>query len=77
MSLITPNRLKLGQKNDRSPSGCLRITSDSSKILETNQNIDLLMSKTYQYGMAISVQTSSDGVIHKSEGKVSKRKQKR
>ena len=39
MDLITPNRLKLGRNNDRSLSGCVKITSDSKKILETNQNI--------------------------------------
>ena len=26
MDLITPNRLKLGQNNDRSPNGCVKIT---------------------------------------------------
>ena len=105
MDLITPNRLKLGRNNDRSPSGCINITSDSKKILETNQNIfnawfenwllpqvpntmhqpkwcrteydlkegdvvlflkqDSLLSKTYQYGMVVSVQQSSDDVIRK------------
>ena len=39
MDLITPNRLKLGQNNDRSPSGCVKIISDSKKILKTKQNI--------------------------------------
>ena len=39
IDLITPNRLKLGRNNDRSPNGCVKITSDSKKILETNQNI--------------------------------------
>ena len=39
MDLITPNRLKLGRNNDRSPSECVKITSDLKKILKTNQNI--------------------------------------
>ena len=39
MYLNTPIRLKLGQTNDRSPSGCVKIVSDLKKILETNQNI--------------------------------------
>ena len=39
MYLNTPIRLKLGQTNDRSPSGCVKIISDLKKILETNQNI--------------------------------------
>ena len=39
MNLITPNRLELGRNNDRSPSGCVKISSDSKKILETNQSI--------------------------------------
>ena len=83
----------------------MEITSDSKKILETNQNIfntwfknwllshvpnimhqpkwfrteynlkegdvdlflkqDSLLSKTYQYGMVVSVQQSSDGIIRK------------
>ena len=29
IDLITPNRLKLGRNNDKSPSGCVKITSDS------------------------------------------------
>ena len=39
IDLITPNRLKLGRSNDKSPSGCVKLTSDSKKILETNRNI--------------------------------------
>ena len=105
IDLITPNRLKLGWNDNRSPSGFVEITSDSKKILETNQNIfntwfknwllshvpnimhqpkwfrteynlkegdvdlflkqDSLLSKTYQYGMVVSVQQSSDGIIRK------------
>ena len=105
MDLIAPNRLMLGRNNDRSPSGCVKIASDSKKILETNQNIfntwfenwllshvpnimhqpkwfrteydlkegdvdlflkqDSLLTKTYQYGIVVSVQQSSDGVISK------------
>ena len=105
MDLIAPNRLKLGRNNDRCPSGCVKIASDSKKILEKNQNIfnawfknwllshvpnimhqskwfrteynlkegdvdlflkqDSLLTKTYQYGIVISVQQSSDGMISK------------
>ena len=39
IDLITPNRLKLGRNNDRGPAGCVKITSDSKKILKTDQNI--------------------------------------
>ena len=39
MDLITPNRLKLGQNNDRSPNGYVKITSDLKKIFKTNQSI--------------------------------------
>ena len=39
IDLIRPNRLKLGRSNDRSSKGCVKTTSDSKKILETNQNI--------------------------------------
>ena len=40
IDLITPRlKLKLGRNNDRSPSGCVKITSDSKKIVETSQNI--------------------------------------
>ena len=49
MDLITPNRLKLGRNNDRSPSGCVKITSDSKKILKTNQNILNTGSKTRSF----------------------------
>ena len=37
--LITPNRLKLGRNNDRSPVGALRVTSDPQKIIQTNKMI--------------------------------------
>ena len=39
MYLNTSIKLKLGQTNDRSPSGCVKIISDLKKIHETNQNI--------------------------------------
>ena len=39
MDLITPNRLKLGQTNERGPNGCVKITLNLKKILKTNQNI--------------------------------------
>ena len=39
MYLIIPNRLKSGRNNERSPTGCVKITLDSKKILEINQNI--------------------------------------
>ena len=37
--LITPNRLKLGRNNDRSPIGTLSVTSDPQKIIHSNQQI--------------------------------------
>ena len=37
--LITPNRLKMGRNNDRSPVGTLRITSDPQKIMQSNKLI--------------------------------------
>ena len=37
--LITPNRLKLGRNNDRSPSGVLQVTSDPSRIFHANKLI--------------------------------------
>ena len=39
MDLITPNRLKLGRNNNRSPVGNLVITGNPSKILESNERI--------------------------------------
>jgi len=39
MDLITPNRLKLGRNNDRSPAGPLEVTKSFSKILNTNIEI--------------------------------------
>ena len=38
-NLITPNRLKLGRNNSRSPSGALSLTSDPHKIIESNKKI--------------------------------------
>ena len=37
--LITPNRLKMGRNNDRSPVGTLDVTSDPQKILHSNKVI--------------------------------------
>ena len=37
--IITPNRLKLGRNNDRSPVGALKISNDCSKILQANKSI--------------------------------------
>ena len=39
MDLITPNRLKLGRNNDRSPAGPLEVTKSFSRILSTNIEI--------------------------------------
>ena len=39
MDLITPNRLKLGRNNSRSPIGNLTITNDADKIIEHNRKI--------------------------------------
>ncbi|XP_066917918.1 uncharacterized protein [Clytia hemisphaerica] len=39
MDLITPNRLKLGRNNDRSPAGPLEVTKSFSKILDSNTAI--------------------------------------
>jgi len=39
MDLITPNRLKLGRNNDRSPTSPLTLSKSFSKIIETNQQI--------------------------------------
>ena len=37
--IITPNRLKLGRNNERSPIGELNVTSDPSKIISQNNSI--------------------------------------
>ena len=39
VDLITPNRLKLGRNNDRSPEGDLLLTSDPTKFLQSNSEI--------------------------------------
>ena len=39
MDLITPNRLKLGRNNDRSPIGMLTMTNDAEKIIKENKRI--------------------------------------
>ena len=37
--LITPNRLKLGRNNERSPVGALTVTNNLQKIIDSNQMI--------------------------------------
>ena len=39
MDLITPNRLRLGRNNNRSPAGSLTITTNPLKIIAENQRI--------------------------------------
>ena len=39
MDLITPNRLRLGRNNDRSPTGSLTVTNDAAKIIVANEKI--------------------------------------
>ena len=39
LDLLTPNRLKLGRNNDRSPSGPLDVTGKPDKIISLNKNI--------------------------------------
>ena len=39
LDLITPNRLRLGRNNERSPSGALSVTSDPSKFAKINKDI--------------------------------------
>ena len=39
LDLITPNRLKLGRNNDRSPIGCLEISDKVDLILKSNSKI--------------------------------------
>ena len=39
MDLITPNRLRLGRNNNRSPVGPLYVTNDPSKFFDSNTNI--------------------------------------
>ena len=39
MDLITPNRLKLGRNNDRSPVGVLDVTDDPSQFFRRNTDI--------------------------------------
>ena len=39
MDLITPNRLKLGRNNDRSPVGAMNVTSDPTKFATVNKQI--------------------------------------
>ena len=39
MDLITPNRLKLGRNNDRSPEGPLTLTNDPDKFMKSNKKM--------------------------------------
>jgi len=39
MDIITPNRLRLGRNNNRSPVGTLQVTNNASKILKSNMMI--------------------------------------
>ena len=39
MDIITPNRIKLGRNNNRSPTGEFKVSDDSSKIIHQNQEI--------------------------------------
>ena len=39
LDLITPNRLRLGRNNERSPSGVLSLSSDPSKFAKANKDI--------------------------------------
>ena len=39
LDILTPNRLLLGRNNERSPSGPLLVTNDTSKILQSNIDV--------------------------------------
>ena len=39
LDLITPNRLRLGRNNDRSPVGPMLVSSNPDKFLKTNESI--------------------------------------
>ena len=39
MDLITPNRLRLGRNNERSPVGHLSVINDMNKTIKENENI--------------------------------------
>ena len=39
LDLITPNRLRLGRNNERSPASVLNVTNDPSKFAKVNENI--------------------------------------
>ena len=39
MDLLTPNRLKLGRNNERSPVGSVTISNNYDNILNTNKDI--------------------------------------
>ena len=39
MDLITPNRLKLGRNNERSPVSPMKVVGDHLKVLEENKKI--------------------------------------
>ena len=39
LDIITPNRLKLGRNNNRSPTGEFKLSDNSSKLIQQNQEI--------------------------------------
>lgn len=39
LDIITPNRLRLGRNNERSPTGDFVVSNDTSKIILQNQNV--------------------------------------
>ena len=39
MEVITPNRLRLGRNNDRSPVSSMKVTGNSQKMLEENKKV--------------------------------------
>ena len=39
MDLLTPNRLKLGRNNDRSPEGVLTLTNDPDRFIRSNKEM--------------------------------------
>ena len=39
MDLITPNRLRLGRNNDRSPAATMEVTGNPDRILKENRKI--------------------------------------
>ena len=39
LDIITPNRLKLGRNNNRSPTGEFKLSDNSSKLIQQNQEV--------------------------------------